>query len=316
MYEAAKANTETTISQLKSMAESGNYYAQLFLGSRYQNGQGVTQNHIDAFKWYRQASLNGHFGAMTFLAFMYRDGLGPVKENSPKIATEWLKCAATGGGKSAQHFLGLQYATGKGVFENLARDRLDPNGENLIKAHMWLNLAASQNYPSASARDKFAAQMSRKALKKAQRLASNWVKRKQKCRISNEVQAQAGIQPASENSFKVQVAPELVCRATIAAIMGREPDTIKVTKFVSGIVYTSYLRPNDGTRWSNRCRIDGNRVIWATDTGRWRTHALDPKITYSVLLESEEIEIVEEISPSNRSKTRYKLDRFGSSAVK
>lgn len=76
--------------------------------------------------------------------------------------------------------------------------------------------------------------------------------------------------------------PEAVCKAAIAAIMGRDPATIKATRGVDGVVETSYVRPGDGTRWSQRCRLEGDKVVWASDTGRWRDSPADEVITFSV----------------------------------
>ena len=78
-----------------------------------------------------------------------------------------------------------------------------------------------------------------------------------------------------------------VCRAAIGAIMGRDPTTIKITQVKDGIYYLTYTRPSDGTKWSQRCKIEGNQVIWASDepgkTGRWRTHPADEKISFEAV---------------------------------
>jgi hypothetical protein len=88
--------------------------------------------------------------------------------------------------------------------------------------------------------------------------------------------------PLSGNAGpKVNFSQSQVCRATIAAIMGRDPRIIKVTKEEAGVVYVSYVRPGDGTVWNQRCRFEGARVIWATETGRWRDHPLNEVISYS-----------------------------------
>lgn len=74
---------------------------------------------------------------------------------------------------------------------------------------------------------------------------------------------------------------DFVCRATMSAIFGHDISIIKTTGIKDGIASSSYVRPSDGTVWSNRCKIEGNRIIWASDTGRWRTHPMDEVITYS-----------------------------------
>lgn len=84
------------------------------------------------------------------------------------------------------------------------------------------------------------------------------------------------------DSFAANFDQQQICRATIGAVMGRDPKIIKVSKVESGIIHVSYSRPDDGTIWEQRCRIEGQKVIWATETGRWREHPLDEVITYAV----------------------------------
>lgn len=80
-------------------------------------------------------------------------------------------------------------------------------------------------------------------------------------------------QPATTVSLSRQQRGR-VCRAAIAAIMGRDVATIRVDRSTSEETQVSYVRPSDGTRWRNRCRIDGDRVAWASadpgSSGRWR----------------------------------------------
>ncbi|WP_133244872.1 hypothetical protein [Caulobacter radicis] len=101
----------------------------------------------------------------------------------------------------------------------------------------------------------------------------------------------AGVLAAASQSISAQPAanasggadPARVCRAAIAALMGRDPAIIKVVRSAGGVVDTRYVRPTDGTVWKNRCRISGNRVEWAAyqggALGRWRSEDV---ITYSV----------------------------------
>jgi hypothetical protein len=86
-----------------------------------------------------------------------------------------------------------------------------------------------------------------------------------------------GSKPALAANFDQQQ----ICRAAIGALMGRDPKIIKVSKIDSGIIYLIYSRPDDGTIWEQRCRIEGQKLVWATKSGRWREHPLDEVITYA-----------------------------------
>lgn len=86
----------------------------------------------------------------------------------------------------------------------------------------------------------------------------------------------------SQPSMAANFDQQQICRATIGAVMGRDPKIIKVSKVETGIVHLHYSRPDDGSIWEHRCRLEGQKVIWATKTGRWREHPMDEVITYAV----------------------------------
>ena len=96
-----------------------------------------------------------------------------------------------------------------------------------------------------------------------------------------------------------------ICRAAIAAVMGRSPAIVKVTKVDRGVVSTSYTRPADGSVWRNRCQIKGDRVIWATDTGRWRDGPHDERIQYDV--RGNAIAIVQRFTDGSKSEEVFPL---------
>ncbi|WP_137173204.1 hypothetical protein [Massilia sp. HP4] len=86
----------------------------------------------------------------------------------------------------------------------------------------------------------------------------------------------------SKPALAVNFDQQQICRAAISAVMGRDPKTLKVTKVDSGVIHLSYSRPDDETVWEQRCRVEGQKVVWATKSGRWREHTLDDVITYTV----------------------------------
>lgn len=74
--------------------------------------------------------------------------------------------------------------------------------------------------------------------------------------------------------------PEDLCKATIATTMSRDPSIMKIDAEYEGIVYLSYLSDDLSKKWEYKCKIDGNKSIWATLKGRWREDKMDSKITF------------------------------------
>ena len=70
-----------------------------------------------------------------------------------------------------------------------------------------------------------------------------------------------------------------VCKATIAALMNRDPSIID-SQSAGGKVLLSYQR-SDGDTFAYKCRVDGSRVFWGNADGRWRDHSMDSTITYA-----------------------------------
>jgi endogenous inhibitor of DNA gyrase (YacG/DUF329 family) len=87
-------------------------------------------------------------------------------------------------------------------------------------------------------------------------------------------------------SEKLAFSASQICRAGIGLIMGRDPKIIRARE-AGGIVFLSYTRSDDATVWKYRCRLEGDRIIWASDPGRWRTHPDDEQLYFRVLPDSE-----------------------------
>jgi hypothetical protein len=83
---------------------------------------------------------------------------------------------------------------------------------------------------------------------------------------------------ADKGSFSNQQ----ICVAAIASTMSQDPSIININSFKGDITHLSYIRPDDGKKWAYRCKLNGNKVIWASDTGRWRNGQYDSVITFSV----------------------------------
>ena len=141
----------------------------------YQMGQGVPQDYVETVKWYRKAADQCYAVAQYFLGVMYIAGQGVQQDHAE--AVKLYRKAAEQGYAVAQYILGINYLSSLG---GISRD--------LIKAHMWTNLAASR-YPSGKTRDEIvemrdliAKRMTPDQIVEAQRLARKWKpKKKRKC---------------------------------------------------------------------------------------------------------------------------------------
>jgi len=122
-------------SQLRSLAKQGDIDAQMELGKRYFNGNGLEQSFTEAFSYFRKAADYGNPNAQTVLGFMYANGIG-VEDNEIK-AFIWFRKAAEQANHDAQFRLGLCFYAGFGVEQNY-QDAL-----------IWLQQSADQGNSNA-----------------------------------------------------------------------------------------------------------------------------------------------------------------------
>jgi len=83
---------------------------------------------------------------------------------------------------------------------------------------------------------------------------------------------------------------EAICKFGIAARMGRDPSIIVVDEIRDGVVFLSYTRPDDGTHWAYKCRLEGDKIIWGLKGGRWRTRPMDSTIIYVIRSDTIQVE--------------------------
>jgi TPR repeat protein len=182
----------------KSLADQGSRPAQYGLGELYSLGHGVSQNDLEAVRWYRMAA-GGYVPAQSRLGAMYDEGRG-VPQSVSK-AMKWYRKAAQQGDLPAQISLGLIYGTGRGVPQNyfqavkwfrLAGEQGDALAQyNLgliyasgydvvpkddVQALVWFILAAKGgNKDALKNRETFATRMSPEQVEKAKKFAEDWI---------------------------------------------------------------------------------------------------------------------------------------------
>jgi hypothetical protein len=115
----------------------------------------------------------------------------------------------------------------------------------------------------------------------------------------------AGLSPASAApSFET----EAICRTAIASMTDRDPKIMQVSRTDGGVLFLTYVRPIDNFVWTYRCRIEGNRVVWATEPGRWREGPKDDEILFEVVDGGRQLRIIENHRDGSTTRQLFNRD--------
>lgn len=103
--------------------------------------------------------------------------------------------------------------------------------------------------------------------------------------------------------------PELICRAAIGSVTDHDPKVFRLTRTEGDILFLTYVRPIDNFDRTYRCRIKGNRVIWASEPGRWRENPTDAKISFEIVTDGQQIRIINDRGVRPPTKSVFDLDK-------
>ena len=93
--------------------------------------------------------------------------------------------------------------------------------------------------------------------------------------------------------------------------MGRDPKLVRVTRDAGDVLFLSYVRPIDNFVWDYRCKIEGNRVIWASEPGRWREDPKDDKVFFEIVEDGKQLRIiVEDQDDGSATKELFERDQI------
>lgn len=104
---------------LHPFAEQGDAHAQHMVAIMYQNGLGVAQSDVAAWKWMKDAADQGYGLAQHGLGFMYLEG--ECVDKDAATAANWFNKAAEQGLAGSQLALALMYEEGNGVPQDLEK---------------------------------------------------------------------------------------------------------------------------------------------------------------------------------------------------
>ena len=204
----ASDDSQPYVKRVQENAGRGDAKAQHAMGLMYYRGDGVSQDRVEAAKWFRRAAEQNYAEAETSLGRMYTSGSGVAQDYT--LAVHWFRKAADQNNPTGQNSLGEAYHDGRGVpqdFEeavrwyrraaeqgsargqfNLGESYRDGEGvqRDLVEAHKWMNVAASHTMSDdeqmtpggfARARDELTKRMTPEQIVEAQRRAREWVER-------------------------------------------------------------------------------------------------------------------------------------------
>lgn len=97
-----------------------------------------------------------------------------------------------------------------------------------------------------------------------------------------------------------------ICRTAIAVVMDRDPKLVQATDAPDGVVVLTYARPFDNFVFTYRCRLEGDRVVWADEPGRWREAAKDAKVSFEVAGTGDRLRIL--VSRANGATLQHLFD--------
>jgi len=96
---------------VREAAEQGDASSQFTLGLMYANGEGVSQNDVEAVAWFRRAAEQGYEVAQRTCGQMYFQGRGAPQDDAEAAA--WFRKAAEQGDPMSQFNLGVMYDEGR-----------------------------------------------------------------------------------------------------------------------------------------------------------------------------------------------------------
>jgi len=161
--------TPAEITVLRYRAEQGDAKAQFALAMKYDEGDGVRQDLVEAMRWYLKAAEQGLAIAQVRLGAIYYNGDGVPQDTREGV--RWWREAAGGGSNLAKFNLGNAYYQGAGV------------QQDYVQAYMWMDLTASHADRAGDkalaglavrSREAIAGKLTPEQIAEAQRLSREW----------------------------------------------------------------------------------------------------------------------------------------------
>ena len=104
------------VSELETLAKTGDKYAQYLMGKLWRDGPLLTPNTVNAHHWFQQAAKQGYSYAQYALGKLLLSD--DVEVRDPEQGMCWLETAAQNGSSYAAYRIGKEYYRGKNVAQS------------------------------------------------------------------------------------------------------------------------------------------------------------------------------------------------------
>jgi hypothetical protein len=97
-----------------------------------------------------------------------------------------------------------------------------------------------------------------------------------------------GLENKKQKEILGKIPENVICKIGIGHIMGRPVNSVNINSDSNGTYFISYIRSSDNTTWKYRCKLEDNKIIWASEwertlsSGRWRDQPGDDVVTFKV----------------------------------
>ncbi|PLX79866.1 MAG: hypothetical protein C0616_10240 [Desulfuromonas sp.] len=100
-----------------------------------------------------------------------------------------------------------------------------------------------------------------------------------------------------------------ICKAGISTVMKRKPAHLAVKDQDKQAVYLAIVENGVEQKWGYKCRVEGDRVVWGAENGRWMTDRKDATVTYKV--EGDTLTVMQMFYQGGRRVKTFSLEGLG-----
>ncbi|KFZ37891.1 hypothetical protein HR45_08590 [Shewanella mangrovi] len=110
------------------------------------------------------------------------------------------------------------------------------------------------------------------------------------------------------DSVKGQFTDAEICRASVATALNKAPKLFNVEDVNGKVVYLTHYENDDWQRDIYRCKLEGTKVLWATEKGPWKNTPADNTLTFAA--NDDKLTIMNTDADGQQTDKHFKFDQL------